>query len=162
MVNLFKQEQYLLPNTTKLRTYKSPAVAKMGDHGHNRHGPKRGGLLCPIRGGAGSPSNTMWPGPRSTSVISDVFIHPAVWPQQTWAENQGLCSFQGKLRPHRTQRRLGRRLPPYQVAQSIQPFGHKRTLAENWEAVPFQGRGAGSPSNTMSPMLSLPPYQVVF
>jgi len=43
----------------------SIGVAEMGDRGHNRHGPKRGGLLCPFRGGAGSPSNTMSPGPRS-------------------------------------------------------------------------------------------------
>ena len=27
---------------------KSSAVAEMGDCGHNRHGPKRGGLLCPF------------------------------------------------------------------------------------------------------------------
>jgi len=30
---------------------KSSAVAEMGDRGHNRHGPQRGGLLCPFRGG---------------------------------------------------------------------------------------------------------------
>ena len=30
---------------------------------------------------SGSPSNTMWPGPRSTSVQSGVLINPAVWPQ---------------------------------------------------------------------------------
>jgi len=42
----------------------------MGDHGHNRHGPKRGGLLCPFCGGgrAGSPSTTTPPAPRPTSV----------------------------------------------------------------------------------------------
>jgi len=52
---------------------------------HNRHGPKIGeGRLCSI-GGLGSPSNTMWPGLRSTSVPSGVVIHPAIWPQQTWA-----------------------------------------------------------------------------
>jgi len=62
-------------------TNKSSAVAEMGDRGHNRHGPKRGGLLCPFRGGAGSPSNTVWPGPRSTSVPIGVFIHPALSPQ---------------------------------------------------------------------------------
>jgi len=39
------------------------------------------------RGRAGSPSNTMLPGPRPTSVSSSMLIHPAVWPQQTWAEN---------------------------------------------------------------------------
>jgi len=54
----------------------SSAVAEMGDRSHNRHGPKEGRLLCPFRGGAGFPSNTMWPGPRSTSVRSGVFIHP--------------------------------------------------------------------------------------
>ena len=29
---------------------KSSAVAEMGDRGHNSHGPKRGGLVCPFRG----------------------------------------------------------------------------------------------------------------
>ena len=37
-----------------LKFYKSSAVPEMGDRGHNRHGPKRGGLLCPFRGEAGS------------------------------------------------------------------------------------------------------------
>jgi len=63
---------------------KSSAGAEMGDHGHNRHGPKRGGgAAVPLSWGAGSPSNTMRPGPRSASVPSGVFIHPAIWPQQT-------------------------------------------------------------------------------
>jgi len=33
--------------------YKSSAVAEMGDHGHNRDGSKRGGLLCPFCGELG-------------------------------------------------------------------------------------------------------------
>ena len=37
----------LLRHSTYL--YKSSAVAEMGDRGHNRHGPKRWGLLCPFR-----------------------------------------------------------------------------------------------------------------
>ena len=41
--------------------------------------------------GAWFPSNTVWPGPRSTSVPSGILIHPAVRPQQTWVENWGLC-----------------------------------------------------------------------
>ena len=49
--------------------YKSSAVAEMGDRGHNRHGPKRGGCCAPFAG-AGTPPSTMWPGPRSTSVPS--------------------------------------------------------------------------------------------
>jgi len=101
---------------------------------------------CAFYGGARSPSNTIWTGPRPTyipSVIlihpafwlqymgrkwgllcptpfsrgegvgswvsilqnaawaeaylvpSDILIHPAVWPQQTWSENWGLCPFLG-------------------------------------------------------------------
>ena len=46
----------------------------------------------PFRGwGAGSPSNTLSPRLRPTSVPSGILIHPAVWPQYTWAENRGLC-----------------------------------------------------------------------
>ena len=60
--------------------------------------------------GVGSPSNTMRfrgfttmryinlrltylmsPGPRPTSVPSDILINPAVKPQQTWAENPTQC-----------------------------------------------------------------------
>ena len=32
-----------------------------------------------------------------------ILILPAVWPQQTWAENWGPCPFRGDLRPHLTQ-----------------------------------------------------------
>ena len=37
---------------------KSSAVAEMGDRGHNRYGPKRGGAV-PFSRSAGKPSNTM-------------------------------------------------------------------------------------------------------
>jgi len=53
--------------------------------GHNGHWPKielEG--LCPFAaGGAGSPSNAMWPGPRPTSVRNGISIHAAAWPQWT-------------------------------------------------------------------------------
>jgi len=40
------------------------------------------GSCCALSGsGAGSPSNTMWPGTRPTSVPSFILIHPTVWPQ---------------------------------------------------------------------------------
>ena len=46
-------------------------------------GRKLGGL-CPVRGGgAGSPPNTMWPGPRRTCMPSFILIRPTVWPQYT-------------------------------------------------------------------------------
>ena len=65
-------------------------------------------------------SNTMPPRLMPTSVPSGILIHAAVWPQQTWAENWGAGAVPpfggGKLGPHLTQCRLGRGLPPYQVA----------------------------------------------
>ena len=92
-------------------TVESSAVAEMGDRGHSRHGPKRAGrLLCPFRGGAGSPSNTKSSGPRHTSTPSGILVHPAVWPQWTSAEN-GVCApleeGSSELGPHLTQYRLG-------------------------------------------------------
>jgi len=65
-------------------------------------GPKLGVLSPPPWGRAGFPSNTMSPGPRSTSAPSGTLIHPAVWPQQTWTENWGLFPLfgEGKLDPH--------------------------------------------------------------
>jgi len=68
--------------TTQNKHNKSSTVAKMGDRGHNRHAPKRGGgAAVSLLTIAGNPSNTKWPGLRSTSVPSGVLIHPAVWPQ---------------------------------------------------------------------------------
>jgi len=58
--------------------------------GHNRIGPKTGGGLCPLFGGAGSPSNRKSPGPRPTTISSGILIHPAIWPQWTWAKNWGV------------------------------------------------------------------------
>ena len=80
---------------------KSSAVAEMGDRGHNRHGPKRGGgAAVPLSRELGPPSNTMWPGPHcvrrgsqtplGTSVPSGVFIrlHPSsrLATISTWAK----------------------------------------------------------------------------
>jgi len=73
-------------------------------------GRKLGGL-CPFRGGeAGSTSNTKSPGLRPTSIPSAILIHPAVWPQQTWAKNWGGAPppfWEGGLGSHRTQSPLG-------------------------------------------------------
>jgi len=46
-------------------------------------GQKLGALPPFWGGGAGSPSNTMWPGLRPTCTPSFIFIHPTVWPQYT-------------------------------------------------------------------------------
>jgi len=53
-------------------------------------GQKLGGVGVPFSLGlAAFPSNTKWPGPRPTSIPSGTLVHPAVWPQQTLAENWG-------------------------------------------------------------------------
>ena len=44
----------------------------------------------------GSPSNTKSPGLRPTSIQSGILMHPAVWPQQIWAENCGDCAPLGR------------------------------------------------------------------
>jgi len=42
------------------------------------------GGLCPFGGwGAGTPSNTMWPGPRPTCMPGFILIRSTVWPQYT-------------------------------------------------------------------------------
>jgi len=58
----------------------------MGDHlATIDTGRKVGGCCDPFRdrGGAGSTSNTMWPGSTPTSIPSGILIHPTVWPQYT-------------------------------------------------------------------------------
>ena len=89
------------------------------------------GLLCPILGAARSPSNIMSPGPRSTSLPSHILIHPAVWPQQTWAKNGGLCLFSGGAGSPSNTVWPCQGLPPYQVSSwSIQPFGHNTPTSQ--------------------------------
>jgi len=55
----------------------------MQPFGRNRYGQKTGGL-CPFGGGgAGSPFNSMWPGPRPTCMPSFILSRPTVWLQYT-------------------------------------------------------------------------------
>jgi len=88
-------------------------------------GQKWEGAAVPLflgGGRAGSPSNTMSPGTRPTSVPSGILIHPAVWPQKTLERQKKIGGVVppflggGELVFHLTQSRLGRGLPPYQVA----------------------------------------------
>jgi len=67
------------PNlTSRLVNNKSSAVAEMGDRlATIGMGRKWEGTAV----GAGSPSNTMWPGTRPTSLPSGILMHPTVWPQ---------------------------------------------------------------------------------
>jgi len=98
--------------------------------GQNRHGRKSEGCCTPFSGGGdGSACNTTSPGRRGRPnyVPSGILIHPAVWPQQTWAKKWGSWQllwpfpWRGELGSHLTQRGLCRGLPLYQVvSQSIQ------------------------------------------
>ena len=40
--------------------------------------------------------NTMLLGPRPTSLPCGILMHPAIWPEQTWAENWGAVSLWGR------------------------------------------------------------------
>ena len=67
-------------------------------------GRKLGGSAPFLGTEVGFPSNTKSPWLRTTSIPSGIFIHPAIWPQQIWAENWGLCRFWGgEMGPHLTQ-----------------------------------------------------------
>jgi len=115
-----------------------------------------GGADVPLGGGTKSASNTMLPGPRPTIVPIGILIRPAVWPQQTWAENWGCAPFLGR----------GSWVPIYHNVAWTKTY-----LSTKWHldpcsrlatttidmgrkleggSVPFLGRGARSPSNTVS------------
>jgi len=61
------------------RIYNSSAVAKMDDRLVTIDMGRTLGM-CPF-GGAGSPSNTTWPGPKPTFTRGGMLLHSAVWPQ---------------------------------------------------------------------------------
>ena len=61
--------------------YKSSAIAEMGDRLATIDMGRKVGAAVPLSlGGAGSRTNTMWPGPMPTCLLSGILIHPAVWP----------------------------------------------------------------------------------
>jgi len=73
--------------------YNHTTVAEMGDRSAiTDMGQNVGAAVSLSVGGANSPSNTMWPAPRPTSLSSGILIHQAIWPKQTWAENCGVCA----------------------------------------------------------------------
>ena len=97
---------------------KSSAVAEMGDRGHNRHGRKWGGAAVPLSRTAGTTSNTMWPACSEVYIRTKWRLHPSSG-LATMHMNRKLEAVPllgGQLRPHLTQRGLGRGLPPNQVA----------------------------------------------
>jgi len=110
--------------------------------GHNRHGPKIGGGLCPFFRGAGSPSSTMWPGRGLPPYqVASWFIQPYGQCVDMGRKlREGLCLLfgDGERGTYLTQCRLGRGLPSCQVASwSIQPFSHNRYGPKIGRLCPF-------------------------
>ena len=129
----------------------------MGNRGHNRHGPKRGGLLCPF---------LVELGPRLNNVAwAEVYfrtkwrLHPssrlATIDMGQKLGGVGCALFSGGslvLIEHKVA--WLRHIPPCQVpSRSIQPFGHNKYGPKIRGGLrPLYGEGgAGSPSNTKSP-----------
>jgi len=77
-----------------LPSYQVPA-SSIQPLGHNKHRSKIGRLRSPMGRGERCPRLTQSPGQRPSSIPSDILIHAAIWPQQIWAENWGLCPFGG-------------------------------------------------------------------
>jgi len=81
---------------TSRKVNKCSAVAVMGDRVATIDMGRKLGVVHLWGREGGSPSNTMWPWLRPTSLRSGTLIHPAVSPQQACAENwRGLCPFGG-------------------------------------------------------------------
>jgi len=100
--------------------------------------------LYPFGGrGAGSPSNTMWPGLRHTSISSGIWIYPAVWPYLTWAENWGLCPFCGGGQSWSASSTMSPGPRPTSIPNAIlihPAVWPQRTWVEDWGgAVPLLG-----------------------
>ena len=120
--------------------------------GHNTYANIRG-CCAPPFWGAGSPSNSKLP--------SDILIHPAVWPQQTWAENWGLCPFlagrgAGSRLTQCRHQTVSPGLSPTSIPSGIlihPAIWPQQIWAKNWGLCPCGGGGGGFLSNTVLPGL---------
>jgi len=110
-------------------------------------------------GGVGSPSNTMSPGPKPTSIPSGILIHPAVLATIDMGRKLGALPPLGEaeagfpsntmsLGPSPTSLLSGILIHPAMATTDI-----GRNLVEG--LCPFGGGGAGSPSNTCMPSFIL-------
>jgi len=117
---------------------------------------KLGALLFPFLGeGTGSPSNTMWPGPRPTSVLSGILMHPTVWPQYTGRKLGGVLMCPppfggGEVGP---QHNVAWAEAYLRTKWHLDPTTRLATtdMGQNWRLCPLLGRTAGSSSKTMWP-----------
>jgi len=138
----------------------------MCDRGHNRHGPKRRrGCCAPFEGSWDPvwPSYTMWRGPRSTSVPSGIFIHPAVCHNRHGPKmgGGGCALFSGSSWvsiEHKVA--LAEAYLHTKWNQSIQSFGHNGYWPKIGGCTPL-GEGELGPHLTQCRIVRcLKPYQV--
>ena len=126
----------------------------MQPFGHNTWA-KIGGAVLPFLGGAGSPSNTLLPGLRSTSVPTGIFIHPDVWPQQTQAENWGLCPFWGGGAGSASNTMWpGPRPTSAPSFISMHPFGHNTPTPETRQTAQTDRKRSDSIGQTVLQMVA--------
>jgi len=88
-------------------------------------------------------------------------IHPAVWQQYTGQKLGGTVPLRGELRPHLTQCRLGRGLPP--TTWHLDPSSHLATTDMGGKLGGYCGLswgGAGSHQTQCGLGRGLPPYQM--
>jgi len=134
---------------------KSSAVAEMGDHAHNRHGPKRGGAGCaPFAEGKLGPRLThcglgwgLLPYQVASSSIQS-FGHNRHGPKIGWL--RAVPFFLGGAGSPSNTKSPGPR--PTSIPSGLlihSAIWQQQVWAENWGAVPFWGGGAGCSSNTM-------------
>jgi len=89
---------------------KCSAVAEMGDRLVTIDMDRNWGLCPSGGGGAGSPSNTMSPGTRPTSLPTGNLIYPTVTTADMGRKLGAVPNWGGELGPHLIQCRLGRGL----------------------------------------------------
>jgi len=105
----------------------------------------------------------MSPGPRSTSVPSGVFIHPAVRPTIDMGQKLGgVCPFfQGIAGSLSNPKSTGPRPTSIPSGILVHPAVRPQwILAENWGLCPFRGGELGSHLTQCCVGRGLPPYQV--
>ena len=105
------------------------------------------GTVPLLGGGAGSPCNTMRPGPRPTFVPSGILIHSAVWAQQKWAEIwRGAVPLGGEAGSASNRMLPGPRSSIVPSGILIHPaIWPQQTWAETWRLCPLFGEGSWVP-----------------
>jgi len=127
-------------NNTRAQPYLKWTTLATIDMGRKDRGG--GCMLCHFRGNWDpTPSNTMWPESRYTSVPSGVFIHPAVWPinMNQKLGGGGCALFLWVAGSPSNTKSPGPRPASSGIIVHPGVWPQLQTLAENWGLCPFRG-----------------------